>query len=551
MSLDVRAEESELGLEPTLLDTEPGSTKSAKEQSAAMAGLAEPDAAALERPRALPVDPSERYFAVDAMRGFALLGILAMNIVHFAWPQAAYGDPLRGAGFEGTDRVVWFFNHLFFEGKMMTIFSMLFGAGLVLMDGRAAKRGVSIRGVYYRRVLWLLFLGMIHAYLIWSGDILVLYAECGLFLYFFRNLTPRTLIITGVVSLFLFVPVLAGMVVWVNDLKAATARVEALEKANPKPAPAAKGDAPAPAVAAKDEKPTTVAKKGDAPVKLVAAGDEKADAKPAPAAKPDAPAEVASTSAANAGPQPTPSDKWKHDLWKKNLQEQFNPTPEQRVKSWNKELATYRGGYLGIVKHRAPEMFASHIFELIFGVAFFAGGRMLLGMGLMKLGVFSASRTRQFYLTMMLLGYGIGLPLMVFDALQMIEHRFSMEYAFFQGGFLYNGFGSIIVAMGHVGAMMLVIQSGALAWLTRRLAAVGRMALTNYLTHSIFFTTLFYGYGLGWFGTVNRTGLAAMVLAMWTFQLVMSPIWLRYFRYGPAEWLWRSLTYWRPQPMRI
>ena len=74
---------------------------------------------------------------------------------------------------------------------MMTIFSMLFGAGLVLMDQRAASRGASVRGVYYRRVLWLLVIGLIHAYLIWSGDILVLYAECGLLLYLFRNWTPE------------------------------------------------------------------------------------------------------------------------------------------------------------------------------------------------------------------------------------------------------------------------------------------------------------------------------------------------------------------------
>ena len=83
----------------------------------------------------------------------------------------------------------------------MTIFSMLFGAGLVLMDQRAARAGASVRGVYYRRVLWLLAIGLIHAYLIWSGDILVLYAECGLFLYLFRNRSPRTLIIVGVVGL--------------------------------------------------------------------------------------------------------------------------------------------------------------------------------------------------------------------------------------------------------------------------------------------------------------------------------------------------------------
>ena len=158
-----------------------------------------------------PVSAAERFTSVDVLRGFALLGILAMNIVGFAWPGPAYGNPLRGAGFEGTDRAIWFFNHLVFEAKMMTIFSMLFGAGLVLMGERAAARGASLRGVYYRRVLWLLVIGAIHAYLIWDGDVLFLYAECGLVLYLFRNKTPRTLIILGVVLMMLIVPLVLGL----------------------------------------------------------------------------------------------------------------------------------------------------------------------------------------------------------------------------------------------------------------------------------------------------------------------------------------------------
>ena len=136
MSIDVRAEGS--GLEPTLLDAEPDSAQAAGTQSGRLAVDEEGAGSASGRPRALPVAESERLFAVDALRGFALLGILAMNIVGFAWPGPAYDNPLRGGGFEGLDRAIWFFNHLVFEGKMMTIFSMLFGAGLVLMDHRAA-----------------------------------------------------------------------------------------------------------------------------------------------------------------------------------------------------------------------------------------------------------------------------------------------------------------------------------------------------------------------------------------------------------------------------
>ena len=473
MSLDVQAGQPEL--EPTLLDSEPVS-----DEALAEPGVDESQLVAV-KPTVAPVSATERYFAVDMLRGFALLGILAMNIVGFGWPFAAYDNPFRGGGFEGTDRAVWFFNHLVFEGKMMSIFSMLFGAGLVLMDQRAASRGASVRGVYYRRVLWLLAIGLIHAYLIWSGDILVLYAECGLFLYLFRNKSPKTLIILGVSALMLIVPIVLGFVWGLDRMKATAARVEAQTKA---------------------------------------------------------------------GETPSQWDRRLHGWWTHGIQKYVTPNPEQEAKEWEKDMTIHRGGYIGIVKRRAVQLVFIQTLGFLLGGGLFAGGRMLLGMGLMKLGVFSAARSRRFYLAMVGLGYGLGLPLMVFDASQLIEHRFSNDYGL-HGGMFYNAFGSLVVALGHVGLLMLIVQSGAISWLTHRLAAVGRMALSNYLTHSIVCTTLFYGYGFGLFGTINRTGLAAIVLTIWIAQLIISPIWLKHFRFGPAEWLWRSLTYWRLQPMRV
>ncbi len=221
-------------LEPTVLDTEPADKPF--ERSDGEGGTGEKPGV---MPRAEPVSGAERYYSVDVLRGFALLGILAMNIVGFGWPGEAYGNPMRGGGFEGLDRGIWFFNHLFFEAKMMTIFSMLFGAGLVLMDQRAEARGAHIGGVYYRRVLWLLAIGAVHAYLIWSGDVLVLYAECGLILYFFRNLTSRTLIVLGIAALFYLVPILFGITAGIDfvksHLKNASVRIEAQQQAGQLP----------------------------------------------------------------------------------------------------------------------------------------------------------------------------------------------------------------------------------------------------------------------------------------------------------------------------
>jgi uncharacterized protein len=473
MSPDVQAYQTDL--EPNRLDDEPGPLVDALSRDSGG-----PESDVVAKKQVEPVTTAERFFAVDVLRGFALLGILAMNIVGFGWPEAAYGDPFRGGGFEGLNRGVWFANHMVFEAKMMTIFSMLFGAGLVLMDQRAEKRGAKIRGIYYRRVLWLLVIGLIHSYLIWWGDILVLYAECGLFLYFFRNLRPWALILLGLLAMLILVPLVLGFAKTIDYMKAASVRYEAQTQAG--------------------EKHRGV-------------------------------------------------DHMLHDYWTENLRDELQPSTEKKAKDWDKEMTVHRGGYSGIVKHRAPELLKAQIFGFLFGGGFFAASRMLVGMGLMKLGVFSAQRSRQFYFWMVGLGYGLGLPLMIFDGIELIRHKFSIEY-FMHGGVFYNAFGSLVVALGHVGLPMLIVKSGAIHWLTTRLAAVGRMALSNYLFDSIVCTMLFYGYGFGLFGQINRTGLAAIVLTIWMIQLLISPIWLQYFRYGPAEWLWRSLTYWRLQPMR-
>jgi uncharacterized protein len=177
------------------------------------------------------------------------------------------------------------------------------------------------------------------------------------------------------------------------------------------------------------------------------------------------------------------------------------------------------------------------------------GARMLLGMGLMKLGVFSATCSWQFYQLLALFGYGVGLPLTVIGSLDIMWKNFDTIDAPI-GGLLFM-LGTVPTALGHAAVVMMICKAGVLTWATPPLAAVGQMALTNYLLQSLICTTLFYGYGLGWFARVDRVGLWAVVIGVWALQLVISPLWLARFRYGPAEWLWRSLTYWKLQPMRI
>ena len=109
--------------------------------------------------------------------------------------------------------------------------------------------------------------------------------------------------------------------------------------------------------------------------------------------------------------------------------------------------------------------------------------------------------------------------------------------------------GRFLVAGAYIGLIMMMCKAGALGWLRFLLASVGRTALSNYLLTSILMTLVFNGYGLGLFARYERSQLIWFVLGMWAINLTWSPIWLKYYRYGPAEWAWRSLTYWKRQPL--
>jgi uncharacterized protein len=181
---------------------------------------------------------------------------------------------------------------------------------------------------------------------------------------------------------------------------------------------------------------------------------------------------------------------------------------------------------------------------------FDVGGMMMLGMAFMKLGIFSAERSNRFYWLMIILGYGIGLPLQAYGGYQQLASNFDPLLSQFFQNSTYH-FARLAVALGHVGVLVLLCKSARLPRVTRRLGYVGQMALTNYLLQSLICTAIFEGYGFGLYGKMERYQLLAVVVGVWALELIISPIWLRHFRFGPMEWVWRSLTYWKPQPMRL
>lgn len=421
-----------------------------------------------------PIERSGRISSLDVLRGVALLGILLMNIVAMGLPHWAYDDPTIAGNRSPADFWVWAVNAVLFEGKMRTIFSMLFGAGVILITGRLeAREGRDTPAdIHLRRNLWLVLFGMIHAYLLlWPGDILYLYGLAGIPLFAFRRLRPRTLLMLGIIVLALQVPKMYGLSMGLASARTELARMDAQVA---------------------DGRPLSDAQK------IERAGF-------------------------------------------KNTLGEFKPTRE----AVEKEAADRSGGYTRILKAMAPVVLflqSTHAYKITIWDAL---GMMLIGMALMKLGVFSASRSYRFYAFMALCGYLYGLPVGTLVVWDWMRNGFAAGTRWLT---LYDST-RLAVALGHVAVVMMICKAGALRWITRPLAAVGQMALTNYIMHSVIVMFLFGGFGFGMFGRLARHELYYVVGGIWAFQLVASPLWLRYFQFGPLEWLWRSLTYKRMQPM--
>ncbi len=213
------------------------------------------------------------------------------------------------------------------------------------------------------------------------------------------------------------------------------------------------------------------------------------------------------------------------------------------------EIKAYRGTWQDQMRFRVHD-------SVQMETAFFGGftfwrvtGLMLAGMALFKLGFFSARRRAAEYWTMIFVAACVGIPIVLYGTHRDFANGWDFRYSFFYGA-QFNYWASILISLGWIGAMMLASRAAALLALTRRLAAVGRMAFTNYITHTVVCTTIFYGHGLGMFGRVERVWQFVIVVAIWVMQLMISPVWLKHFLFGPLEWLWRCLTYWQWEPLR-
>ena len=413
-----------------------------------------------------------RIEALDFVRGAALFGILLMNITAFGLPDA-YTNPVNAGGATGANLWSWIIAQIGFEGTQRALFSMLFGASVILLTSRLEASGrADAADIYFRRNLWLIAFGFVNSFIfLWYGDILYVYGVIALFVYTFRKMAPKWLLTVGAGVLLL------GAVWNIYD------NVQLVKK----------HDAYAAAVAARDSG-----------------------------------AELNET-------QQSAIATWE------SARGAFKASPERIAESVRQHTSGYRTAFV----HNAElnTMWQTWGLYRYFYDIF---GMMLIGMALFRMGVLTLERPARVYLAMVVLGYAIGLTVNYFETRWILDHQFS-ALSFAQANMTYD-LGRLAMTVGHLGALLLFVRSGILSWLRRGMAAVGQMAVTNYLAHSVICGIIFIG--MGYFNRLERHELYYVVFAIWVVQLAWSPLWLRHFRFGPVEWLWRYLTYLKRPPLR-
>ena len=369
---------------------------------------------------ATPTTRAERITNLDTVRGIATLGILVMNAVSFGLPQPAYFN-LDYAGSETwLDQGVGIAGEIFIDQKTMALFSMLFGAGIVVFADRAAAKGRRANWLSLWRNLLLLGIGAIHA-VFWSGDILQLYAICAPVLLLLRKRSVRTLFIIG------------------GTCIAVSAATMAL------------------------------------------------------------------------------------------IQTEIEPSTDLG-EYWVDEDVSMSGD-------------VEFAFLVDFGGR--ALGAMLIGVGLFRAEIIQGLKPAAFYRRMARIGFGVGLPLSILGVVIHATNDWGGDVALI--GAVPNILATIPMALGYIAVITLWNQRPDTR-LHERFRAVGRMALTNYLTQTILGLLILDG--VFDFGSRTRSEIFVFIVVVWAIQLAWSEPWLKRFRFGPFEWLWRVATYRTLQPIR-
>jgi uncharacterized protein len=428
-----------------------------------------------------PVAQSERLVILDSLRGFAILGILLMNIIGFGLPFVAIWDLSVLNELSGPNLNTWLITDTTVEGTQRALFSMLFGAGMILFISKLEKKnsGMVPAEIYFRRQIWLLVFGLINTYVfLWFFDILFMYALCGMLLFAFRGLSAKKLFIAATICLVL-----------------ATARENRdLYKA-------------------KHE---------------IKQGEQIA---------------LLDTSAIKL----TPMQKDKLGVM---MALKEKSSPESKKTLYDQQIRNGRGGLAEVYEQNSAIGAEGHTLVLYYFFIWDVLLFMFLGMAFFKTGILTGQHSVKTYLWLTIGGLGIGFILSWLRLTELLDHKFNAYIRAKEVNFEFYEIQRVFRSIGVFGFIMLLYKSGWFKWLFNLMRPVGQMAFSNYLLQSIICGLLFFGVGFGFFGKLQRYELYYVVAAVWIFEIAFSHLWLRQYRFGPFEWLWRSLTYWKLQPLK-
>ncbi len=400
-----------------------------------------------------PISSQERIEILDVLRGLAVGGILIGNMQWFSgygfMPETLAGQsPL-------DDQITHFLVHFFVEGKFYSIFSFLFGFGFALQIARAEERGDLKASLFKRRLFWLLVIGMLHAYMLWAGDILSIYAVMGFVLILFRKKTNGALLKWAFALL--VIPILTYILLYI--LFVAFVSPEAIAT----------------------------------------------------------------------------FEAWQIDFWNELVKKVQQSNYLQILTGYNLNYIVGRYASL-IFEMRLPKILAM----------------FLLGFYAYRRGFFQDLSSHQPFIRRVL-KYGLVLGLVgnvAFAALAGQEAVFPPSPAGIAGVVAY-AFGVPALTLFYIALVATLWQKAVWRRLLAYIAPVGRMALTNYLLQTVICVLIFYGYGFGQFGRSGATTATLIALAIFLFQILISALWLKYFSYGPIEWIWRQLTYRKRLNLRL
>ena len=420
---------------------------------------------------------ADRITILDSLRGIAVLGILIMNIPFFGLPDPAGYNPVAMNEIGTINEKIYIIVNGYLDGTQRAIFSMLFGAGILLFVSRLEKRLKGIRPAEYfiRRQLWLIVFGLFNAYiLLWPGDILFPYGICGIIMFVFRKLSVKFLILAAGICLLL-------MTVRENvDLYRKKEKIEIGER-----------------VALQDSLKTTE--------------EEKA-----------------------------------------NLEEMRKMkelhTPESVRSEMKTVLKKMKGSYADAYHYFNGLNFkieTTYSMLKIWDILIF----MFLGMAFYKSGIITGNVSSKVYWILTCLGVILGGYLSWLYIAQHSNYQYNQFSIYKNTSFGFYEIARTFRSIGVLGIIMLIYKSGRFKWFFSLMKPVGQMAFTNYLTQSFICNFIFLGAGLGLIGSFDRKEIYFIAIGVWVIQIIWSHIWLRYYRYGPLEWCWRSLTYWKKQPM--